>query len=136
MKPYPLPDRRQQPRIPGMTVTMPGDLDDDQPLHILPHTRTRCEELGVCQNTGLCDQCSDGTGQQRNPSWPPPYRTRDETCTPPEAGNGWFAEPKPREPMTAADAIAVGALMVVSAASAIGAIAWVVGSWRALVLGA
>lgn len=53
MKPYPFKDRRQHPRIPGMVVTMPGDLDDDQLIHILPHHT--CDELGVCQGRGDCD---------------------------------------------------------------------------------
>ena len=96
MKPYPFKERRQQPRVPGITVTEPGNLDDDQPVIHVP-------DLG-------------------RPS--------------PEAGNVWYAEPEPPEPMTPADLIAVGALMVVSAASAIGAIAWLWGSWQALVAGA
>jgi len=35
MSPYPIPDRRQHPRIAGMVVTQPGDLDADSPIHIL-----------------------------------------------------------------------------------------------------
>ena len=76
----PAPDRRQQPRIPGMVVTQPAS-------H--PHT---CDELGVCQNTGLCYQCSDGTGTQR---------MGDSSSVPPQAGNIWFVGPEPTDELDA-----------------------------------
>jgi len=76
----PIPDRRQQPRIPGMVVTQPAPLDD-APLHILtpaqlgtpqsPHHT--CDQLGGCQGRGNCN-CQ---------------------TAPREAGNIWFAEPEP-----------------------------------------
>ena len=100
MMPRPLPDRRQRPRVPGMTVTQPGALDD-QPLHILPHTDADAV-AGIPDN----------------------------------AGNVWFAEPEPAPPMATIDAIALGALLLMSAVSVVGALAWLWGSLRALQLGA
>ena len=98
------------PHISGMTVTQPGNLDD-QPLHILPH-RT-CEQLGGGQSRGDCD------------------------CTPPEAGNVWFVGDEPvDEPMSVGDALAVGVVMIVGAASVIGTIWWLTDSVQLLLAGA
>ena len=98
------------PHIPGMTITQPGNLDD-QPLHILPH-RT-CEQLGVRQSRGDCD------------------------CTPPEAGNVWFIGGEPvDEPMTPGDRLALAVVMLVSAASVIGTVWWLADSVQMLLAGA
>lgn len=77
-------------------------------------SRRTCDELGVCQNTGLCAQCSDGTGAQRAPS----------SAVSPEVGNVWFSEPEPPEPMTRTDCIAVAALALVSAFAVVGSLHW------------
>jgi len=79
---HPTPERRLQPRVPGITVTQPGEFDAPLVTHIYT-----CEQLGVCQDRADCT-CPPA----ERPTWPPAERTRDDASTPPEAGNVWFMD--------------------------------------------
>ena len=110
MTAYPLKDSRQHPRIAGMIVTQPGGIDDDQATLV----------------------------------WPPQYRNADGTATPAEAGNVQFVgpepepkpAPEPEPPMATIDAMALGALLLMSAIAAVGSLVWLVSSLQSLNLGA